>query len=88
MKFKRDDNSRLTEVTDTLGRKISYNYNSDGRLTGVKDFADRTIKFEYDGNGDLVSVTSPSVTGTTNGNDFLMARPLNIPIHQGLMMKR
>ncbi len=70
MKFKRDDNSRLTEVTDTLGRKISYNYNSDGRLTGVKDFADRTIKFEYDGNGDLVSVTSPSVTGTTNGNDF------------------
>ena len=70
MKFKRDDNGKLTEVTDTLGRKISYNYNSDGRLTEVKDFADRTIKFEYDGNGDLVSVTSPSVTGTPNGNDF------------------
>lgn len=70
MKFTRDENGRLTEVTDTLGRKISYNYNSDGRLADVKDFTDRTIRFEYDSNGDLVSVTSPTVTDTPNGNDF------------------
>ena len=70
MSFTRNDDGKLLEVIDTLGRKITYKYNSDGRLTEVRDFADRSIKFEYDGNGDLVSVTSPSVTGTPNGNDF------------------
>lgn len=70
MTFTRDEEGKLTKVIDTLGRKITYNYNSNGRLTEVKDFTNRSIKFEYDSNGDLVSVTSPSVTGTPNGNDF------------------
>ncbi len=70
MIFTRNSNGRLTEAMDTLGRKISYVYNNEGRLVAVNDFINRSIKFEYDSNGDLVSVTSPSVTGTPNNNDF------------------
>lgn len=70
MTFARDKEGRILEAIDTLGRMIEYRYNNDGRLIEVNDFINRSIKFDYDSKGDLVSVTSPSVTGTPNGNDF------------------
>lgn len=70
MTFTRDEDGKLLGAIDTLGRKITYSYNTNGRLVEVKDFINRSITFEYDSNGDLVSVTSPSVTGTPNGNNF------------------
>ena len=50
---------RLSSVTDTLGRVISYNYSNAGRLTSIQDFSGRRVSFGYDANNDLVSVTSP-----------------------------
>ncbi len=70
MRFEHDRLGRLVRVIDTLGRPITYHYNADGRLIRVQDFRGRQVRFVYDEKGDLVEVTSPSVTGTPNGNDF------------------
>lgn len=59
----------LTHVVDPLGRSIDYLY-SEGHISDVRDFTGRTVHFEYDARGDLISATSPTVTGTPNGNDF------------------
>ncbi len=70
MRFEHNRRGQLIRVIDTLGRAIVYRYNEKARLVEVEDFAGRKIRFDYDRNGDLVAVTSPSVTGTPNGNDF------------------
>jgi YD repeat-containing protein len=70
MTFEYDAQGSLRRVIDTLGRPIVYFYDANGRIMQVRDFASRSIRFSYDQNGDLVSATSPSVTGTPNGNDF------------------
>src|SRR5439155_18487878 len=49
---------------------IAYHYNADGRLDFIEDFIGRRVTFGSDTAGDLVTVTSPAVTGTPNGNDF------------------
>jgi len=59
----------LTHVVDTLGRSIDYLY-SEGHISDIRDFTGRTVHFEYDARGDLIAATSPTVTGTPNGNDF------------------
>ena len=70
MQFQYNAFSQLTNVVDTLGRNISYSYNADGRLTNIMDFTGRALRFSYDAQQDLVSVTTPPVIGTPNGNDF------------------
>ncbi|MDO8526089.1 MAG: RHS repeat-associated core domain-containing protein, partial [Deltaproteobacteria bacterium] len=61
--FEVADQKRLDFVTDTLGRKIEYEYDGTGRLTRVEDFSGRTIRFDYDNNSDLVAAHSPAVDG-------------------------
>ena len=61
---------QLATVSDTLGRPITYNYDASGKLHQITDFIGRTVTYSYNASGDLVSVTSPAVTGTPNGNDF------------------
>src|SRR5262245_42470429 len=70
MQFEYDAQGQLVRVIDTLGRSIAYLYNAEGHLIAVKDFTGRTLQFAYDVFGDLTAVTSPSVIGTPNGNDF------------------
>ncbi|MCX6929302.1 MAG: DUF6531 domain-containing protein, partial [Verrucomicrobia bacterium] len=71
MQFQYNNLGQLCRVLDTLGRAYTYRYDAvTARLIAVDDFAGRTIKYAYDINGDLVTVTSPGVTGTPNGNDF------------------
>ena len=70
LQFAYDGSGRLQTVTDTLGRAITYAYDGNDRLTTVSDYSGRTVTLAYDGNGDLVSITTPVVTGTPNGNDF------------------
>ncbi len=67
----------LTTITDTLGRDIDVTYNVDGFVQSVTDFGGRSVTYDYyeDGDaggsaGDLKSVTTPSVSGLPNGNDF------------------
>ncbi|MGE4180793.1 MAG: RHS repeat-associated core domain-containing protein [Limisphaerales bacterium] len=70
MTFLRDASGRLTTVVDTLGRSIEFTYNAQGRLKRLRDFMGREVFFGYDAEGDLRAVSSPAVTGTSNGNDF------------------
>ncbi|MEA5536936.1 RHS repeat-associated core domain-containing protein [Crocosphaera sp. XPORK-15E] len=66
---------QMIRFVDTLGRSIDYNYISgglnNGKLDNITDFDGRTVDFTYDSNGNLIEVTSPTVTGTPNGNDFV-----------------
>ncbi len=66
---------QMIRFVDTLGRSINYNYISgginDGKLDNITDFDGRVVDFTYDNNGDLTQVTSPTVTGTPTGNDFV-----------------
>jgi len=68
--FAYDAQGRLTTVTDALGRAITYAYDENGRISTVTDFTGRTVTLAYDSDGNLVSITTPAVTGTPNGNDF------------------
>ena len=70
MTFQYNTAGQLTNTVDSLARSIAYRYDSNGRLTNVTDFAGRILRFTYNSTGDLASATSPTVTGTPNGNDF------------------
>jgi RHS repeat-associated protein len=70
MRFLYNSDGQLTQVLDTLGRAVDYHYDGSGRLVEVIDFIGRAIHIDYNLDGDLTAVTSPSVTGTPNGNDF------------------
>ena len=75
--FEYDSRGRLITIIDTLDRPITIQYTPQGFIQSITDFKDRVVKYEYydgietGGNfGDLKSVTSPTVMGTPNGNDF------------------
>ncbi|MDB6066227.1 MAG: wapA, partial [Pedosphaera sp.] len=77
LQFTYDSSGRLATVIDTLNRTNTITYDSSGRIYSVADFSGRSVTYQYyssastNGNdGDLLSVTSPPVTGTPNGNDF------------------
>ena len=81
--FAYDAAGRLTTATDTLStaanpRQITIGYNNNGFISSVTDFSGRSATYEYyngvepGGNfGDLKSATSPAVTGTPTGNDYI-----------------
>ena len=60
----------MTTLTDTLGRGVTFVYNSNGQLQSVTGFLGRTVTYTYDQHSDLIAVTSRAVTGTPNGNDL------------------
>lgn len=77
MDFSYDGFGRLEVITDTLGHEIVISYNADGFIQTVTDHVGRQVRYTYYGHGevggsfgDLRSVTSPSVEGTSTGNDF------------------
>jgi YD repeat-containing protein len=69
---------RLVRIIDTLDRTNTVAYNAEGRIASLTDFSGRRVSYTYVRSimdlagsvGDLKSVTSPSVTGTSTGNDF------------------
>jgi len=83
MRFKYNYQGQLVRVVDTLGRPIDYIYNKSGLLTEVRDFINRSVKFEYDQNNDLIAVTSPTVTGMPNGNNFPQGKTTNYTYSSG-----
>ncbi|MCL4787058.1 MAG: DUF4157 domain-containing protein [Verrucomicrobia bacterium] len=78
LRFEYDASGRLLRVIDTLDRTNTLAYDPNGRLVSLTDFSGRRVSYTYVRNamdlsgsiGDLKSVTSPPVTGTSNGNDF------------------
>src|SRR5262249_42616548 len=85
LQFQYDTQGRLTHVIDTLGRPIDYMYDDRGLLTEVRDFDSptRSLHFQYDSYGELVEQTSPAVTGTPAGNDFLDGKPTRYTSSEG-----
>ncbi len=69
-----DNRGLLISTVDTMGRNTHYGYDALGRITSITDFAGREVQYGYDGNGDLVTVRSPVVPGTPNGNDFPLGK--------------
>jgi len=72
MTFSYDANNLLASVQDTLGRTYLFRHVG-GLLNEVEDFMGRVVRYGYDSvdfRFDLVSVTSPVVLNTPNGNDF------------------
>jgi YD repeat-containing protein len=56
VKYKYDENNRVTQITDDTGRTVKYVYSS-GRLESVTDAAERTTSYEYDSSNNLTGVT-------------------------------
>ena len=72
-----DNNGLLTRVVDTFGREISYEYTfvqgdlaASGRLRRVTDFEGREVQYTHDAEGNLITVRSPVVLATPNGDTF------------------
>jgi YD repeat-containing protein len=55
---------RISSVSDSAGRSVSYAYSPDGCLTGVTDTAGYMWKLAYDEDGNFLSETDPSGTVT------------------------
>ena len=83
MRFEYNENSQLVRVLDTFSREINYSYNEAGYISQVEDFSGRTVTMIYDDNGDLISVTSPSVTGTPNNNNFPNGKTIEFSYSSG-----
>jgi RHS repeat-associated protein len=48
---------KLTAITNTVGRVISFAYNANNCLTNITDPLGRTVRFAYDANTNLISAT-------------------------------
>ena len=59
---------RLTQIADTVGRVVTFAYNTDGRLESVT-YSGKTTTYAYDpsGNGDLISVLTPPTAEFPSG---------------------
>ena len=55
----------LAQITDTVGRVITFTYDASNHITQITDPIGRTIQFTYDTNGDLVSTTDMNVKTTS-----------------------
>ncbi|MDA1017716.1 MAG: DUF1549 domain-containing protein [Planctomycetota bacterium] len=80
--YEYDTDGQIDQVIDTLGRAIDFRY-VNKRIDEIEDFDGRVVKFTYDGQGDLVSVRSPIVSGTPNGNDFADGKTIEFTYSSG-----
>ncbi|MHC4069304.1 MAG: RHS repeat domain-containing protein, partial [Planctomycetota bacterium] len=86
LSFEYDGLGRLVMIHDTLdnawhSRDVAIAYDANGLIETVTDWKGREVRYSYynDGDangsmGDLKSVTSPAVTGTPTGNDFVFGK--------------
>ncbi|MBI2174208.1 MAG: hypothetical protein HYU33_03305, partial [Candidatus Omnitrophica bacterium] len=58
---------RLTNLTDSLGRQITFTYNADGRIAAITDWAARAWNYTYDAQGNLTVVTQPATPEAPQG---------------------
>jgi len=60
--FVRDSQSRITEVVDTVGNQMRYEYDARGDLVRVTDQEDRITRFTYKGDHFLDTIINPDGT--------------------------
>lgn len=64
--------SRISGLSDSAGRSVSYIYDANDNLTGFTDAAGKTWSFGYDSSHRMTSLTNPlGVTTATNVYDSL-----------------
>jgi RHS repeat-associated protein len=57
--FKRDDQGRITEITDPKGNSIKYEYDHYGDLVKVTDQEGNSTRFTYNSSHDLIDIIDP-----------------------------
>ncbi len=68
--FNRDENGRITSITDGLGNEVSYTYDEAGNLVSVNDTAGYDTSFAYDDSHYLTDITADNgVTVARNEYD-------------------
>ncbi|MCR5529477.1 MAG: hypothetical protein K6F49_09695, partial [Saccharofermentans sp.] len=68
--FNRDENGRITSITDGLGNEVSYTYDEAGNLISVNDTAGYNTSFSYDDSHYLTDITADNgVTVARNEYD-------------------
>ena len=60
--FERDENNRITRITDPTGRSVVYQYDSYGDLIAVTDRNGNTVHFIYGREHDLIDIIDPNGT--------------------------
>lgn len=68
---------QITQVTDPVGRSLTFSYDGSSRITSIADPIGRTVKYTYNSQGTLASVTDPTgaitkYTYDTNNNLLTM----------------
>jgi RHS repeat-associated protein len=69
VKYTRDSNSNLTQVTSPNGRWIQFSYDSSTRITQATDNSGRSVYYTYDAGGRLSTVKDANGGTTTFGYD-------------------
>ena len=68
--FNRDDNGRITSISDGIGNEVTYTYDDAGNLISVNDTANYTTSFAYDDSHYLTDITADNgVTVARNEYD-------------------
>lgn len=80
-----DLSDRITKITDSAGRSLSFNYSLQGELLGIIDILGGTWHYLYDSSGQLISKSDPSGNITTytydaEGRLISVTDPSGIPI--------
>jgi RHS repeat-associated protein len=63
------DPLQITQITDPVGRSLSFTYDGFDRITSIVDPIGRTIRYSYNGQGSLATVTDAAGGVTTYAYD-------------------
>jgi len=91
--FARDQQGRITRITDLNGKNLLYTYNSNGNLIGFTDRAANPNNYSYDSSHNLITITtadgkqvltntfdaSGRLSATKDGNGFTVSFTHNLP---------
>jgi RHS repeat-associated protein len=58
------DNNRISQVTDNIGRTVSYTYDAGGNLATVTDPEQHVTSYTYDSGHRMLTVKPPNLQGT------------------------
>lgn len=67
--FERDDDNRITCITDPEGKSVKYEYDSYGDLIAVTDRNGNTVRYIYGREHELIDIIDPNGTKATR-NDY------------------
>jgi RHS repeat-associated protein len=64
-----NDPSQITQITDPVGRALTFSYDSFDRITSILDPIGRSVSYTYNGQGSLATVTDANGGITTYAYD-------------------